>query len=322
MNISELVETSGWKNFIAKLYSIGAAIVITGAMFKIMHWPGASMMLIIGLSTEAVIFFFSAFEPVHEELDWTLVYPELAGMNDPEDMEQIREEEVNSRGVDALEKFEDIVQNSNLNVETFTKLGAGIEQFNNTVRNISDISETVSASKEYMANVKNAASAVSNLTVSYGETSEALKSSIGSLANSYKSTAEIIEHSGAAISEQVNKSGEYIVNSYQKLSESVGSYYNAISEGGKTYGEQLSSLNNKLTMLNELYELQHNTTKSKLQETEQLFSGFSEMNKDLTSSVEETKKYREELSKLGTNLAALNNIYGNMLSAMNFNKNI
>ena len=70
-----------WKNFMAKLYGFGASIVIIGAMFKINHWPGATAMLVVGLSTEAVIFFFSAFEPVHEEVDWSLVYPELAGMH-------------------------------------------------------------------------------------------------------------------------------------------------------------------------------------------------------------------------------------------------
>src|SRR6187402_2983365 len=60
-------------------YGMGAAVVIMGALFKIQHYPGASALLIIGLCTEAVIFALSAFEPVEHELDWSLVYPELAG---------------------------------------------------------------------------------------------------------------------------------------------------------------------------------------------------------------------------------------------------
>ena len=83
MSLAELVQSSGWKNFIAKLYGLGASVVIIGALFKIQHWPLAGTMLTIGLLTEAVIFFFSAFEPLHEEVDWSLVYPELAGI--PED---------------------------------------------------------------------------------------------------------------------------------------------------------------------------------------------------------------------------------------------
>ena len=65
-------------NIMPKIYGLGAAVVIVGALFKIMHWPFASLMLIIGLSVEAIIFLFSAFEPLHEDPKWELVYPELA----------------------------------------------------------------------------------------------------------------------------------------------------------------------------------------------------------------------------------------------------
>ena len=70
--------SKNWKKFMAKLYGWGAAIVIVGALFKIQHWPGAGTMLIVGLGVEAFIFFMSAFEPIHEEPNWELVYPELA----------------------------------------------------------------------------------------------------------------------------------------------------------------------------------------------------------------------------------------------------
>jgi len=93
MSLAELVQSSGWKNFIAKLYGLGASVVIIGALFKIQHWPLAGTMLTIGLLTEAVIFFFSAFEPLHEEVDWSLVYPELAGIPEDETPEIASQEE-------------------------------------------------------------------------------------------------------------------------------------------------------------------------------------------------------------------------------------
>ena len=64
-------------------YGMGAAVVIVGALFKIQHWPGASALLIIGLLTEALIFGLSAFDPVDKELDWSLVYPDLALASPP-----------------------------------------------------------------------------------------------------------------------------------------------------------------------------------------------------------------------------------------------
>ena len=78
--LQKIVESRGYKNFMGKLYGWGASVVIVGALFKITHIKGANEMLFIGLITEAVIFFFSAFEKPHVEPDWSLVYPELAGM--------------------------------------------------------------------------------------------------------------------------------------------------------------------------------------------------------------------------------------------------
>ena len=86
----------------AKLYGFGAAVVIVGALFKIQHWPGAGLMLIVGLGTEAVIFMFSAFEPIHEEYDWSLVYPELAGMNDEDGKKELESGETRIRTSDEI----------------------------------------------------------------------------------------------------------------------------------------------------------------------------------------------------------------------------
>jgi gliding motility-associated protein GldL len=89
INMSELTQGSQWKKFMAKLYGWGAAVVILGALFKINHWPLATEMLIVGMGTEVIIFFFSAFEPIHEDVDWTLVYPELAGISEEDDFKHV-----------------------------------------------------------------------------------------------------------------------------------------------------------------------------------------------------------------------------------------
>ena len=71
------------KKFMNMAYGLGASIVIVGALFKIIHFEigplTGNVMLTIGLVTEAIIFAISAFEPVDDDLDWSLVYPELAG---------------------------------------------------------------------------------------------------------------------------------------------------------------------------------------------------------------------------------------------------
>ena len=74
--------SKGYKNLMKYVYGYGAAIVIVGALFKIQHWPGADIMLIAGLSTEAVIFGLSAMEPLHAEPNWAVYYPYLLPENE------------------------------------------------------------------------------------------------------------------------------------------------------------------------------------------------------------------------------------------------
>ena len=74
-----MAKSNTFKKGMNMVYGLGAAVVIVGALFKIMHWPYGDLMLIIGLVTEACVFVVSAFEPVDTELDWSKVYPELAG---------------------------------------------------------------------------------------------------------------------------------------------------------------------------------------------------------------------------------------------------
>ena len=317
MNITEIVQTTGWKSFMAKLYGFGASVVIIGALFKIQHWHMAGLMITLGLSTEAIIFFFSAFEPLHEELDWTLVYPELAGMTDPDDMESYRESLTSGRAGSVLERFDQIVSQSNISSEDFNKLGEGLHKMNSTATKMAEIADASVATNEYVNNFKNAAQSLDTFTQSYAVTSQTLQQSVGHLSESYQKTAEVVLKSGQEIQGQVEKSGSQLANSYDKLSQSVGVYYDSIANGSKAYTGQLETLNKNLSALNAVYELQMKENNEHIKANQQLFVGFDQMLKNLHASVDETTKYKTEISKLSDNLASLNTIYGNMLSAMN-----
>jgi gliding motility-associated protein GldL len=320
MTLSEVVQSSGWKNFMAKLYGYGASVVIIGALFKIQHWPMASLLITLGLTTEAIIFFFSAFEPLHEEVDWTLVYPELAGITDDDEMENYKESITSSRGNVVLEKFENLFEQTSLSPEIIERLGEGFSKLNNTASKLSDISEATAATQSYVTNFKNAAQSLDTMTNTYSENTEVLKTSISTLSNTYQKTAEVIEKTGMDISNQVEKSGSDMAGSYQKLNESISTYYNAISEGGKSYNGQLDKMNKSMAELNTLYELQLKETSTYVKNNEQVYQGLDQILKNLNDSVSETKRYQGEIAKLSDNLTVLNNVYGNMLSAMNYQK--
>jgi gliding motility-associated protein GldL len=291
MSLAELVQSSGWKNFIAKLYGLGASVVIIGALFKIQHWPLAGEMLTLGLLTEAVIFFFSAFEPLHEEIDWSLVYPELAGI--PED----ETPEVAAHGGKyhgggggggigggvgsvALAKFDEMLEKSEISPDLFQKLGVGMKKLSESTANMNSMGDVSAASSKFMSTINNA------------------NDSLGKLSESYQSTAKMVNDSN---------------NTYRAMADS----FTVIESGGKSYQQQLESLNKNLSALNAVYELQRKGVDDHLKESDSLYKGIQGLMKDLSESAGDTKKYREQITKLNDNLSALNNVYGNMLAAMN-----
>ena len=288
MSLAELVQSSGWKNFMAKLYGIGASIVIIGALFKIQHWSGAGTMLAIGLFTESIIFFFSAFEPLHEEVDWTLVYPELAGMPDEEPGElgsyggRYRGGAIGGGGGGslALSKFAEMLEKADITPDLFQKLGVGMKKLSDATSNINVMGDVSAASAKYM------------------NTIHAANESLGKLSDTYQATAKVINETNST---------------YRNMADS----FSVIETGGKSYHQQLESLNKNLSALNAVYELQRKGADEHMKESDALYKGIQNLMKDLTESAGDTKKYREQISKLNDNLSALNNVYGNMLAAMN-----
>jgi gliding motility-associated protein GldL len=293
MSLAELVQSSGWKNFIAKLYGLGASIVIVGALFKIQHWPFAGTMLTVGLLTEAIIFFFSAFEPLHEEIDWSLVYPELAGIPEEEEMGAISSQSKKygstgavggaiggGAGSVALAKFDEMLEKAEITPDLFQKLGVGMKKLSESTANMNTMGDVSAASSKYMNTIN-----VAN-------------DSLSKLSDSYQTTTRLINESGST---------------YRNMADS----FSVIEAGGKSYQQQLESLNKNLSALNAVYELQRKEASEHVKESETLFKGVQTMVKDLTDSAGDSKKYREQISKLNENLAALNNVYGNMLAAMN-----
>jgi gliding motility-associated protein GldL len=139
---------------------------------------------------------------------------------------------------------------------------------------------------------------VSAASAKYMNTIHSANDALGRLSDTYQSTAKIISDTNS---------------NYGKMADSIS----IIETGGKSYQQQLESLNKNLSALNAVYELQRKGVDDHIKESDSLNKGIQTLLKDLNDSAGDARKYREHISKLNDNLAALNNVYGNMLAAMN-----
>lgn len=214
------VNSKRFKNFMSKLYGWGAAVVILGAMFKILHLPGADIMLIIGLTTEAVIFFFSAFEKPHEEYDWSLVYPELAGMEDP-DAEVYTS---SSKGLTATQELDNMLADAKIDGALIESLGEGLRNFGDAANKLNNTVDAAAATKEYGEQLSLASKNMESLNALY--------------AVQLESSANHMEAQNQLISNLSNT-----INDSEKLSSEVSSLVGNISKLNNVYGGMLSAMN-------------------------------------------------------------------------------
>jgi len=319
LSIAELTQSTGWKKFMGKLYGLGAAVVLLGALFKIQHWPGGGTMLTVGMGVEIVIFFFSAFEPLHEEVDWTLVYPELAGIEEDSDYIPTPQQRNGSGGGNGVDNaaLQQLFDSADISPELFEKLGEGLKKLTHTTENLGQISNATEATNAYVDNLQAASESVSSLAEGYSKSSDNLHASMEQLTSSYQNTAGTVSKSGEQLAEQLQESNAGISEAYKGFEEALKGQLATLNDGTTGYQEKIEGLNKNLSALNAAYEMQLDTTNAHLKNSEEVFSGVGSMMENLQSSVEQTELYKQSMSQLNQNISALNSIYGNMLSAMN-----
>lgn len=177
------------KKIVGYAYGFGAAVVIVGALFKILHLPGASVVLTLGMGTEALLFALSAFEDPHKEYHWDLVFPQLEGGEGGPIMGAAPAAPAAKSG----NSIDDIAQAGKLSESDVQKLNDGIRKLSETAAQISDVTAAVSASSNYARNMNAASDAIG----AFAATQASLKSSSDSLFASYKTVAESMSNVAA-----------------------------------------------------------------------------------------------------------------------------
>ena len=158
-----MAQSRNTKKLFNYAYGIGASIVILGALFKIQHWQWGSEMLTIGMFVEAAVFFISAFDSIEEDLDWSLVYPELASGNLPDkDKAQVREAQSL-----LSQKLDDMLKEAKLDAGLMQSLGDSIQNFKGAAENIAPAIDSIAATNKYSEQLSLAAAQMESLNSLY-----------------------------------------------------------------------------------------------------------------------------------------------------------
>ncbi len=256
---------AGWFKYLKNLFiGMGAAAIIIGALYKIMHWPGANEILIIAMIFEASIFALQAILPPHKDYYWEKLYPGLDKYNakvtalSPEI----------SGGGDATAQLDSALEKANINKNLIDSLGGHLNSLSNNLGSLTEVTGAAGVTSEYTTQAKAAAEALGKVKVAY------------------QNAADV--------------AGDLAV----------------ASENTRKYQEQVQAVSKNLAALNAVYELELQDTNNHLKAMNKFYGNLTNAIENLNESVEDTKKYREQMSHLARNLSTLNNIYGNMLSAM------
>lgn len=176
--------TKSGKTMLNYAYSLGAAVVIAGALFKIMHWPFADIMLIVGMSTEVLIFIISAFEPQfehHDEYQWERVYPELASE------EPIKKSAPGEKPL--TQQLDKMLNDAKVGPELINSLGKGLSSLSDNVGKMSDLSDATVAANDFSKNAKAASGSITTFATAATAATSAV-SDIGKAATALSQTAE------------------------------------------------------------------------------------------------------------------------------------
>lgn len=281
--IGAFISSEKGQRFFNFAYSIGAAIVIWGALFKILHLPGGNTLLSIGMGTEVLMFVLTAFDRPPREYKWETIFPALDKEKKTDDEAEESEDEVvlatpNEPGVSG-----EAIALAGQPVGTQSAQQAPVQQVATPVETPEQgVAQLTGATQQYLDTIQAIAAEMQRLR----ETTEALNSVSNTLLDSYRAVTE---------------------NSENITRSSVG------------YIEQMEALNRNITGLNTIYSIQLKSISSQLDAIDSVNRGIKDIRDMYEKSAGSSVKYTEETEKMARNMQQLNAVYEKMLTAMTIN---
>lgn len=309
--ISRFISSEKGQRFFNFAYSIGAAIVIWGALFKILHLPGGNTLLSIGMGTEVLMFLLTAFDRPPKEYRWEDVFPVLDSKN-PEDRPEFNGGGViiggnASGGVINLGGAQDsdmigAPSNGATTIISGTQARAAVglpEGVQLSEEQTTSLSESITK----MAAAADQLSRMAELTC-------ATQNYLDRIASISEEMERLHQTTNA-----LNNVSEVLLQSYQAITQHSAE----INDSSNGYVEQMQGLNRNISGLNTIYEIQLKSVASQLDAIERVNRGIKDIRDMYEKSAEQSTRYCEETEKMTRYMQQLNNVYENMLTAMTIN---
>ncbi|MCQ2288159.1 MAG: gliding motility protein GldL [Muribaculaceae bacterium] len=280
-------------------YSIGAAIVIWGALFKILHLTGGNTLLTIGMGTEVVMFLLTAFDRPEKEYHWEDVFPVL-GSGNPEDRPNFSGNIVVSSEESELLNDDDA---SPADPEAYTQgqvaAAVGVPSAILSPEDTQSLSESIAK----MATASDQLSRMAELT-------DATQQYLSQMSNISEQMAKLNETTTA-----LNQVSETLLGSYKAITDNS----QTINESSTGYVEQMEALNRNIGGLNTIYEIQLKSISSQLDSIDRVNRGLKDIRDMYEKSAAESAHYCDETEKMARYMKQLNSVYEKMIKAMTVN---
>jgi gliding motility-associated protein GldL len=246
---------------ITNIVSWGATVVIIGLMFKILHWPGATYFITMGLSVEAILFGLLGFQREREEehIDWTRVYPELSESYEGElpKSSQLG----GGGGVSSTAALDKMLADAKIGPELITSLGDGLRTFGDKVSTISNVADAGLATSEFSSKVKGASASYDKLSSAFDSASanlqEMANSNIDSKAyhDQVNNLAKNLSALNAVYELELQDSSAHLksMNKFYHNMASTMQNFNESLDDSQQFKSEVARLAKNLSSLNSIY---------------------------------------------------------------------
>lgn len=279
--LSAFIGSEKGQRFFNFAYSIGAAVVIWGALFKILHLPGGNLLLSLGMGTEVLMFVLTAFDRPPRDYKWEEVFPALKG-----------EEGAEVRGGLGGSITASGSAQSQAAAEMANSLSLDAEQ----TQSLTDSIAKMAAAAEQLGKMADLATA----TQTYLNQMEAIAADMEQL---HRTT------------EALNNVSATLLESYRTITDNSTN----IGESTKGYVDQMQALHRNIGGLNAIYELQLRSISSQVDSIDRVNRGVKDIRDMYEKSAAQSARYCEETERMARYMQQLNSIYEKMINAMTVN---